>query len=264
MNHLRALISESPEELPQAFFKELKSNSTNHKVKVWSRKNSLPLDYDFYFLSYRDFTYLKKLKQLPLPHKICVLATSANLDLSFKETSLTKISCYIIGSEESRGRLAAMFFSHLCQFRDGLIKHQINQSNTQESIAQLNCPEWLKGMIKHSLFEILSIDQHKECRFILNESDEEIKITVDCKVDFPSIDLFSSCFSESGPEAIDLEALKVIALKSLLRSVSQTIIYPGQTGSTFFDLTFSKQKTQRKYEQAPKLFGINHQKVLNV
>lgn len=264
MNHLRALISESPEELPQAFFKELKNFSTDHKVKVWSRKNSLPLDYDFYFLSYRDFTYLKKLKQLPLSHKICVLATTANLDLSFKETSLTKISCYIIGTEESRGSLAAKFFSHLCNYRDGLIKHQIHETSSLDCISNLSCADWLKGIIKHTLFELLSIDQHKEIRFLLNEGNDEIKITVDCKLEFPSIDLFSKCFSDSGPESLDLETLKVIALKSLLRSVSQTIIYPGQDGSTLFELTFMKAKTQRKYEQASKLFGINHQKVTHV
>ena len=63
MHHLRALISQSPEELPAAFFKEFKNFSSDHKVKVWSRKDPLPSDYDFYFLSHRDFVYLKKKNQ---------------------------------------------------------------------------------------------------------------------------------------------------------------------------------------------------------
>ena len=60
MHHLKALISQSPEELPEAFLKEFKKFNSDYKIKVWSRKDPLPKDYDFYFLSHRDYVFLKK------------------------------------------------------------------------------------------------------------------------------------------------------------------------------------------------------------
>ncbi len=264
MTQLNAIVSESPEELPEAFFKEWKKFSGDQRVRVWSRKSQLPMDYDMYFLSARDFVYLNKHKHLPPGHKVCVLATASDLDLSFIESEYSKISGYIIGSEVARGTLAATFFAHICDAWQGLLPRETELSHNLHHITSLVAPEWFKHKIRHALDEISSLEEGRNCSFRITDETGLVRMTVECQTSFPSLELFSYCFTSTSSESFTEDALKLVVLKSLLNSVSQTIIYRGKEGVTYFDLAFEKTKTQRKYELSPKLFGLNHIKAKHV
>jgi hypothetical protein len=264
MHHLRALISESPEELPKAFLKEFKNFNSDHKVKVWSRKDPLALDYDFYFLSHRDYVQLKKNKQLPLGDKIILLATNLSIDSAFAESEGEKICGFIAGGEEDRGRLAAEFFIHLCKMSQGLLPHKVETQTQMSMVDGLALPPWLKEKIHQSLIELFAWNKRVEFNFELNDKEDEVHILAELEGELPPIDLFGHTFHQTHLNGTNQEALKSLALKSLFHLATETIIFKGRGDKILFELKFKKTKAQKKYESLPKLFGLNQLKAQHV
>ncbi len=257
MHQLRALISQSPEELPEAFFKEFKKFNSDYKIKVWSRKDPLPGDYDFYFLSHRDFVYLKKNKLLPLSEKIILLATSLSVESAFSESDGEKIGCFIAGNEEARGQLAAEFFVNLCKMSQGLLPRHIEAEGGLEILDRMTVPAWMKDNIHHALLDLVAWNPQSKLNFRMEEDHEVVIIMASIEGDLPSLELFGHTFHHSHIGQLNHDSLKLLTLKSLFSRVSQTILFRAQGQKIIFELKFKKVKTQKKYESLPKLFGLN-------
>jgi hypothetical protein len=264
MHHLKALISQSPEELPEAFFKEFKKFNSDYKIKVWSRKDPLPKDYDFYFLSHRDYVFLKKHNQLPLRNKIVLLATSISVESSFSGPVMDQICCFIAGNEEARGRLAADYFINACKMSLGVLPLEIEAVTAVNFLDEMKIPFWMKELIHQSLLELMAWKSHRQLSFQVTEEEEHIIILASVEGELPSLELFCHTFHHSHLHELNQNGLKLLTLKSLFHRVSQTIIYLGKSRNTIFELKFKKAKTQKKYENFPKLFGLNQLRIKNV
>jgi hypothetical protein len=215
MHHLRALISQSPEELPEAFFKQLKKYNSDFKVKVWSRKDPMPGDYDYYFFSHRDFVYLKKLHQLPLSKKIILLATSLNIESASNEAFNDKICCFVSGNEEARGRLAADYFVNICKMSQGLLPVEVETQTNTDFLDRIKISPWMKKTIQNCLLELLAWNSEHELKFNVQEEDDMILILASVHGEVPSLDLFCHTFHHSNLPHFNQETLKILTLKSL-------------------------------------------------
>lgn len=250
---MEGIISDSPEEMRLAFFKKLKQFQISHRISVWTRKENLPTGKDIYFLTQRDYVFLKKQNLLPNPSKICLLMTEQYLIDPKEEAVLWKMSAVISGNEQHRGEIAASYYQKIIEIRERKFLENMTLNEDINELKLNDFPVWLKKKITSAITELECIGPLKN-GFILKDSKLIIKSSI--KIKCPDWNDLTKAMTTLSFDNEDESQLIRVVLSKLIREINNIVIYPSGESETSFYFEFIKEKNQKSYESKPKLIGV--------
>ena len=243
-----ALISQSPDEVREYFFQYLKKHEREHKVKVWSRKDSNIKDEELIFLSQRDYNFLSKDKSLPDSKRLIILFTEKSNTELHKLDKKVEMICYIAGTEMERGILAGEFYLACCG-ADLITQHKEWTELSLESLKKIVMPGWMKSKLGSVLVDLTPLNS--DVSFF--QTGERLLL----KAMIPKMNMSPTLLSKSirlqNEEEFDLNLL---IMSRIYHECSSCLIDEKNKDSTTLYISFTKTLTQKKFDNGGRMFGV--------
>lgn len=245
-----AVISQSPEEVCDYFFQQIKKYNIPHKVRVWSRKDGNSKGDELFILSQRDYNYLAKEKLLPDSQKTVVLFTEKTKHEAHKMDPSQGMICYIAGTEQERACLAAEYYM-MTHSPDTMLSEELSWKKfSLETIKLIKLPSWLKLKLGAIFVDLTPL----ESKLSFSEAKDRVLI----KAQVPKIDISASRLVDLiRPLGLDEDFdLLQLVLSKIFHECSYCLIDERDKKGTTLFISFLKASTQKKYENSAKMYGV--------
>jgi hypothetical protein len=248
---ITAVVSQSPEEMSEHFFKTLSRWVIPHRVSAWSRKDNFSLSKDFYFLSQRDYIHLKRSQNLPPPGQICLLMTEDYEPIDESEMMVWKSSFIIVGNEKGRGELSAYLYAYLVKHSFKNDFEDLVNSPHKQSIFSI---PWLKLKVEGIVEEISLLGGTHTLEISLDG--KKILINAEVPIACPDWSDFSETLTPLDiPEGI-ISAPGNLILKKISRDSTITIASSLDSVRTKLHVILEVFQTQKAFEKRHRLYGV--------
>lgn len=245
-----SVISQSPEEVCNSFFQHLKKYNLGHKVKVWSRKDTKLKDEELVILSLRDYNHLQKEKSLPSPYNTVVLFSEKNKLETHKLDPDQAMLCFIAGTEQERGILAAEYYMATHSLETMLPESLTWKNFSLESINSLQLPAWLKMKLGGIFVDLSPLDP----KLFFTEVKDRILI----KVHIPKLNSSpTSLMNTIRPLTLsDVFELPQLVLGKVFHECSYCLIDEREEKETILIISLLKTTSQKRFDSSAKMFGV--------
>ena len=241
---LKVLISASPEDFSEAFTKLIKERGLQIKLKVWSRDDHAKQGHDLYLLTQRDFAYLDKIRQLPPPGKLIAIFSPSYKESFLLEKMDVRFTGFIMGEVEERARrsvdLIDLYFNH----------HHLGQSSN--SLSDIQAPAWLLKRAESVASDLREVSPQSQVHFFQDQDNLTLKVD-NCSFKFSPEDFQLGLNPHSTSKDPKISG---VVLHRIFDSATTFLQISNASGGQQIIIQFRLLKSQKKYENFPKLFAV--------